>query len=655
MEHRNEKIRRLQVGNLKISAGQGQASYPMEKGSFQYREELFSRTDFIVKQETEESAILQDEKENCCGRVCMNREENRLHIHMEFDNPDYNRYWLTFPVEEDEHFYGCGETFSEFDLKGQKVRIWVAEHQNFKRISEKLCKQELYGKTPKEKLPFSEYESYYAQPTFTSSRQYYVHVDGSCFMEFDFSQKGYVTLYMRECCDVEIGFGDSFTEVSALLTERLGRQPQLPDWLYDGMILGIQGGTEAVDHKIQRALDAGAKICGVWCQDWCGCRRTDFGYQVMWNWEWNRELYPGLDEKIPEWKDKGVHFLGYINPFMALEKELYQYASKHGYCVKDKDGKDYLVTITTFPAAMIDFTNPKAYAWYKNVIRQNLIGMGLSGWMADFGEYLPTDCVLYSGENPENMHNQWPALWARMNRETIEECGKLGEVFFFTRAGFTETVKTSTMMWNGDQHVDWSVDDGLLSVIPATLSLAMSGFGLVHSDVGGYTTKENMTRSRELLMRWEEMNAFSTLMRSHEGNQPWRNVQFDDDGELLAQLEKTTKWHVALRSYLKEAVQQEAEHGIPVMLPLFYHYDEEAAYTEDTEYLLGRDILVAPVYEEGKNMRTCYLPQDEWVHLFTGKTYSGGSYEVEAQIGCPPVFIRRDSPWAEELLPLFLK
>lgn len=91
------------------------------------------------------------------------------------------------------------------------------------------------------------------------------------------------------------------------------------------------------------------------------------------------------------------------------------------------------------------------------------------------------------------------------------------------------------------------------------------------------------------------------------------------------------------------------------MRPLFYHYDEESAYTEDTEYLLGRDILVAPVYEEGKTMRTCYLPQDEWVHLFTGKTYSSGIYEVEAQIGCPPVFIRRDSPWAEELMPLFLK
>ena len=57
--------------------------------------------------------------------------------------------------------------------------------------------------------------------------------------------------------------------------------------------------------------------------------------------------------------------------------------------------------------------------------------------------------------------------------------------------------------------MDWSVDDGMPSVIPATLSLAMSGYGLTHSDVGGYTTIMHMTRGRELLMRWEEMNVFS--------------------------------------------------------------------------------------------------------------------------------------------------
>lgn len=143
------------------------------------------------------------------------------------------------------------------------------------------------------------------------------------------------------------------------------------------------------------------------------------------------------------------------------------------------------------------------------------------------------------------------------------------------------------MMWTGDQHVDWSIDDGLPAVIPATLSLAMSGYGIAHSDVGGYTTIMHMRRSKELLLRWEEMNVFSPLFRTHEGNQPVNNVQFDDDEELLAQLAKCGRMHVALKDYLKGLVAEEISDGTPVMRPLFYHYDEAEAYTEKTEYLLG--------------------------------------------------------------------
>ena len=289
-------------------------------------------------------------------------------------------------------------------------------------------------------------------------------------------------------------------------------------------------------------------------------------------------------------------------------------------------------------------TNPEAYDWYKRIIRDNMIGLGLGGWMADFGEYLPVDCVLYSGEDPEKVHNNWPAIWARMNREVIEECGKEDEVFFFTRAGHTGTVSASAMMWTGDQHVDWSVDDGLPSVIPATLSLAMSGFGITHSDVGGYTTVMQMTRKKELLLRWEEMNVFSPLYRFHEGNQPSRNVQFDDDEELLSQLVRTSRMHAALKPYLQKLVRECVTTGHPVMRPLFYHYDERQAYTDKTEYLLGRDVLVAPILKEGTASRTVYLPKDEaeWVHVFTGKTYEGGHHPtIEAPVGQPPVFVRK--------------
>ena len=452
-----------------------------------------------------------------------------------------------------------------------------------------------------------------------------------------------------------IGTGNSYAEISEKLSALLGRQKALPDWVYDGIILGLQGGTKNIEQKLAKAKAAGTKVCGIWCQDWEGCRVTKFGYQLMWNWKWDESLYPGLDRKIAGWKKEGIHFLGYINPFLAVEKEMYAYASAHGYCVKDRGGKDYMVTITTFPAAMVDFTNPDAYAWIKKIIRENMIGLGLDGWMADFAEYLPTDCVLSSGEDPEKIHNRWPAIWAKINSEAIAECGREKDIFFFTRAGSSGTVRYSPMMWNGDQHVDWSADDGLPSVIPATLSLSMSGFGITHSDAGGYTTIMKMNRTRELLMRWLEMDVFSPLLRTHEGNQPEKNVQFDADGELLHFTARMSRCHEILKPYLAECVREETLHGTPVMRPLFYHYEESAAMDEAYEYLLGRDILAAPVLTEGAQSRRVYLPDDRWIHLWSGEEYGGGFAEVKAPCGYPPVFIRAESSWCGKLRDSFSK
>ena len=644
---------------MEVSIGSGENQFSMSRGSFKYKQKISGKRKLTLQnqEKTEEGYLLTyvDPKGSSAKeqvhQFAVTQQGSQIRLaYVGEEKPGVNRYWLTFVTNPKEHIYGCGETYSELDLKGQNVRIWVAEHQNTGRISKKIIKEKLLGKHPDKKLSFDKYESYYAQPTFVSSDKYYVHCDINAYSEFDFTDAGKITLYFQEPPVIITDSGQDFAEVSRKLTGLLGRQKALPDWLYDGVILGIQEGTDVVDAKIKKAKEAGVPVVGVWCQDWSGCRRTGFGYQVMWNWEWDQELYPGLDKKIAEWKEEGVRFLGYINPFIAIEKDLYAYASEHGYCVQDREGKDYLVTITTFPAAMVDFTNPEAYEWYKGLIKENMIGLGMGGWMADFGEYLPIDAVLYSGEDPAIIHNQWPAIWAKMNQEAVAECGKEGQVFFFTRAGHTGTIAHSHMMWTGDQHVDWSIDDGLPAVIPATLSLAMSGYGIAHSDVGGYTTIMHMRRSKELLLRWEEMNVFSPLFRTHEGNQPVNNVQFDDDEELLAQLAKCGRMHVALKDSLKGLVAEEISDGTPVMRPLFYHYDEAEAYTEKTEYLLGRDLLVAPVYEEGAKSRTIYLPSDGWVNIFDGKEYAGGHMIMEAPIGKPPVFVRKDSKDYEALM-----
>lgn len=648
-------IKLIDLLGIRYTIAHGKTSFKMKRGSFRYRDRITERKILTVhpKEVSDKklSITLTDDDGRQQGRVSITDEGDGLfHIRQSWRNPQVSRISLTIPVSRDEHYYGCGETFTKFDLAGENVRIWVAEHQNSDRIAKKVIRQALTGKHPEKVSAFHKYESYYAQPTVVSSSRYFIHVRGSGYMEFDFRKNGYVTLRLHEPDEIIIGQAASFAALSEKLANLVGYQPELPKWCYDGVILAVQEGPQRIDQKLRIAEQYHIPVTGVWSQDWCGCRRTKFGYQVMWNWEYDKKLYPDLPGKIREWNQKGIHFLGYINPFLALEKPLYREASAKGYCVKNKKGEDYLVTITTFPAAMIDFTNPDAYAWYKEIIKKNLIGIGLSGWMADFGEYLPPDAVLFNGVPAEVLHNLWPALWAKMNREAVHESGKDGEVFFFTRAGTSATVKYSSMMWNGDQHVDFSMDDGLPSVIPASLSLAMSGYGLTHSDVGGYTTMRQMTRNEELLMRWEELNAFSPLMRFHEGNQPSRNVQFDTSKKLLLHLKRMAEVHQALKGYLQDAVHQNSVQALPVMRPLFYHYDEPRAYREAYEYLLGRDILVAPVIREKVYSRTVYLPNDDWVHLFTGKKYQGGIITVPAPIGLPPVFIRDTSQWKESLL-----
>ncbi len=643
--------------NMRVKVGEGTNDFTMSRGSFVYKQSFSyeSTLEFVDKNKEGNATKLHftDPNRKLDHYFIITEDNGDIEVTYESNDDAINRYWISFAANSSEHIYGCGETYSKFDLKGENVRIWVAEHQNTNRIGRKLIR-ELLGKKPKKVLPFNKFESYYAQPTFVSSDKYFVHVYIDNYSEFNFKVLNQTTLYLQDKPHFVVKKADTFEELSSKLSDLLGHQRQLPDWVYDGAILAVQEGCDVIDRKIAEAEKKGIKIAGIWSQDWCGCRRTKFGYQVMWNWRYDKEdQYSNLPEKIKEWNEKGIKFLGYINPFIALEKDIYEEAKANGYCVKDKEGNDYQVTITTFPAAMVDFTNPDAYEWYKGLIKNNMIGIGLSGWMADFGEYLPVDCVLHSGEDPYEMHNRWPAIWAKLNNEAIAEAGKEGEVFFFTRAGHTETIKYSHLMWNGDQHVDWSLDDGIAAVVPATLSLAMSGYGMAHSDVGGYTTmKKRLARDKELLLRWEEMNAFSPLYRFHEGNQPVMNVQFDGDEELYNQLEKFTNTHVRLKGYIKELVDENVNKGTPVMRPLFYHYDEPRAYTESLEYLLGRDILVAPVIDKGATTKTVYLPEDEWVHLYSGKEFDGGMVIVGAPVGEPPVFIRKGSKRFEELMSL---
>jgi sulfoquinovosidase len=559
-----------------------------------------------------------------------------------------DRVFLRLPAARNEGIYGGGEQYSRFNMRGSRLPLWTGE-QGVGRAHNLTT----WLANRHSDAGGSWHSTYFPQPTFVSDSGRYIHLESSGYMLCDFASPESDTFEVwQNAFSFRLGVADDVAAAVIALGDILGRQPRLPDWADTGMWLGLQGGSGVIREKTRKARDAGIPLAGLWVQDWEGKRVTAFGSQLFWNWKYSKEMYPDLPDLIEELKDDGIRFLGYINPFLAVEGDLYQEARDKNYCVKNSAGEDYLITVTTFPAALVDMSNPEAFEWIKGVIKEHMLGIGLSGWMADFGEYLPTDAVLHSADAGE-FHNRYPAEWARANYEAMVEAGRLEDTAIFMRAGFTGSSRYTHSVWAGDQMVDWSRHDGLPSVIPAALSAGIAGIGVHHSDLGGYTTLFHHKRSKELFMRWAEESAFTPIMRSHEGNRPASNWQWDSDDETMNHLAAMVRVFVKLRPYRRAVLEEYYNGGLPVQRPVQFHYPEWSRKTlkeRQYRYLFGRDLFVAPVLKKGVRTARITLPRDTWIHLWTGREFTGDGKRactVAAPPGQPPVFYRAESPWNE--------
>lgn len=290
------------------------------------------------------------------------------------------------------------------------------------------------------------------------------------------------------------------------------------------------------------------------------------------------------------------------------------------------------------------------------MIRKNLIDAGLSGWMADYGEWLPADAKLFSGLNALDYHNQYAVDWARLNREAIQEAGREGDIVFFTRSGSVGSAKYATLFWAGDQMVNWGENDGLPSAVCAMITSGLSGITLNHTDIGGYTTIDNallkVKRDEELLKRWIEFAAFTPVFRTHEGLKPASNVQFYSNDSIMSFFARFANIHFKLSNYFKFLNEEATNKGLPVIRALLLDYPTDTlTYKIKDEFLLGDDMLVAPVLSKSAKSRDVYFPDDVWINVWTQEEIHGPIVlTVSSDLGSPPVFIKKNSSWVDRLM-----
>jgi alpha-glucosidase len=441
-----------------------------------------------------------------------------------------------------------------------------------------------------------------------------------------------------------------------------------------GAILGLARDLPESRRIVDALRARGVAIAAVWNQTWSGKARTFVGEQVLWNWVQSPTHHPGWRAFVDGLAKDGIRTLCYVNPMLVdppaearAPRNLFAEAVRDGHLVRRPDGAPYLLRVTAFDVGLLDLANPAARTWMKRVMREEMIEAGgCSGWMADFAEALPFDARLAGGVDGAAYHNRYPVEWARLQREAIEEAGRLGDALVWNRSGSTRTPAHALLLWEGDQLTTWDKYDGLVSALHGLLGGGMSGIALNHSDTGGYTSLSlhgvaGYEREAELLQRWAEMNAFTAVLRTHEGNQPGVNAQVYSSPALMDHFARMTRVYRALAPYRETLLGEAATRGWPVVRHLWLHHPDDAtAQVTDDEFLLGSEILVAPIKNKCWTWPYCpydkevYLPRGEWVHLWTGRVHGsvagGRTATVKAPIGEPAVFYRRGSPVGAQLV-----
>jgi alpha-glucosidase len=533
---------------------------------------------------------------------------------------DVSALGVCLPARPDEHFYGLGERFDHFDLAGHVIQNQTAEEAGLRTT--------------------------YAPASFLlSSEGYGLHLETMGHATFDL-RTAETGCYQVRGSDTTLHItffaGPTPRDVIERHARWIGLPPLPPEWTF-GVWKNLIGGQERVLADLKRLRDAGVPLDAVWIYD-AVIERDGFG----WPWQIYGPIppgdYPDLPNLIAKLQGQGLKVLGYLNPFVYPDWAGYDEAAQQGYLVQTSDGQSYLQEWSFGQRAYVDFTSTEATRWWQDRVGHALSQVGFDGSMLDFGEDAPLDGVYAGNASGHRMDNMYPLLYHKAAFEA-GQAAKPGDFVFLARAGYSGSQPYTTGRFTGDQVRSWDEGLGLVSVIPAVLNGSVSGWPYWGPDIAGFFQGKRAVDGpgeKELWIRWLQLGALMPTMRDMYGAMDGDPVELWTDDETLAVFQTYAELHTALKPYLYRYARIAHEEGLPIVRPLFLNYPDEAeTYSLEDQYLLGEDLLVAPVLEPGQRERSVYLPAGRWRYYWTGEVHEGpGRVTVPAPMHQIPLFLR---------------
>ena len=516
----------------------------------------------------------------------------------------------SFRLSPDEKIYGAGEQFVDFDRRGRELDLW---HE--------------------EPLGTETERAYKNIPFHLSTNGYGLLLDTTARVHYDFGKSSTASGTMS-VADDEFAFlffyGPSFREIIQRYTAVTGRPSRPPKWSFGTWMsrLGYESREELEEVADRlRAEEIPSDVLHLdpfWMRS---NKSTDM--------EWDTDQFPDPEEMISELRDDDFRLSLWEHPHVPVGTDAFTEGATEGYFVTDGTGSPYVMDHTCqgdYRGALVDFTDPDAVEWWKDKHRR-LLEQGVAVFKTDYGEYVPEDAVFANGKSGKVMHNLYPYLYNEAVYETVEEVNGPEEAVVWGRSAWTGS-QAFPMHWGGDPQTSWN---GMSAALRGGLSASLSGIAFWSHDIGGFRG----TPSDAVYTRWSQFGLLSSNSRCH-GTTPREPWEFGEDA--LDVFREYARLRYRLIPYLYTYAEVAAQTGLPVVRPLVLEYqDDPSVHRLDTQFLLGEDLLIAPVFTDS-GTRSVYLPEGEWRDFWTDEQYHGsGTVHVDVEIDEMPIFVRAGS------------
>ncbi|MBU4465425.1 MAG: alpha-xylosidase, partial [Actinobacteria bacterium] len=512
-----------------------------------------------------------------------------------------------------ELIYGLGERFGPLVKNGQSVEIWNAD-----------------GGTSSE-------QAYKNVPFYLSSRGYGVLVNDPGHVSFEIGSETVERVQFSvpgEVLEYFVIAGPTPADVLARYTALTGRPPVVPAWSY-GLWLSTSFTTDYDEQTVTSFVDEMARR---------DLPVSVFHFDCFWmrefNWcdfEWDPRVFPDPEGMLGRLHAKDLRVCVWINPYIGQRSPLFAEAAEAGFLVRRPDGSVWQWDLWQAGMGLVDFTNPDAVTWFQSKLRA-LLDQGVDCFKTDFGERIPTDVVWADGADPARMHNLYAQLYNRAVHDVLVDARGEGDAVLFARSA-TAGGQSMPVHWGGDST---STFTSMAETLRGGLSLALSGFAHWSHDIGGFEG----TPDAAVFKRWTAFGLLGSHSRFH-GSQSYRVPwQFDDEAVEVTRI--FTHLKMRLMPYLYQAGLDATRTGLPIMRPMALEFagDPAVGYL-DRQYMLGRDILVAPVFTATGDVEF-YLPEGTWTQLLTGEVVTGGGWRRERHgFDSLPLYVRGGAviPW----------